>query len=100
MWVLYDMFVVEGFCLFGWSWVELEGGLYFWFCVLVLLEMGLVLVFCWVCFDVGVFYVFGEFCFGDYLVWNFVWVSFGVLSEVDLVEVGCCFVSVVKCFSL
>ena len=54
--------------------------------------------FCHACIREGVLYVPGDLCFGDVAPKNFVRLSFGVLSESNLVEAGRRFVTVAKQF--
>lgn len=70
----------------GWRWEKPTGGLYLWLEGPASLDTGLDSAFCRSCVDAGVLYVPGDLCFGDKPARNFARLSFGVLSEPNLVE--------------
>jgi 2-aminoadipate transaminase len=70
----------------GWRWEKPTGGLYLWLEAPASLDTGLDSVFCRACIAAGVLYVPGDLCFGDQPARNFVRLSYGVLSEANLVE--------------
>lgn len=70
----------------GWRWEKPAGGLYLWLEAPTNLDTGLDSAFCKACVEAGVLYVPGDLCFGDRPSRNFVRLSYGVLSETNLVE--------------
>lgn len=70
----------------GWRWEKPTGGLYLWLEGPASLDTGLDSSFFRACVDAGVLYVPGDLCFGDHVSRNFVRLSYGVLSEQNLVE--------------
>jgi len=88
----------EGLAALGWRWAEPTGGLYLWLEAPLELDTAMDSAFCHACIREGVLYVPGDLCFGDVAPKNFVRLSFGVLSESNLVEAGRRFVTVAKQF--
>ncbi len=99
MHALHDTLIEEGLKKLGWSWVQPEGGLYLWLEAPKNIDTGLDSNFCHRCIEAGVLYVPGELCFGDDVPKNFVRLSFGVLSELDLREAGRRFAQVARDYS-
>ena len=95
---LHSVLKAEGLSALGWRWAEPTGGLYLWLEAPPALDTSMDSAFCHACIREGVLYVPGDLCFGDVAPKNFVRLSFGVLSESDLVEAGRRFVTVAKRF--
>jgi 2-aminoadipate transaminase len=95
---LHGVLEAEGLSALGWRWAEPTGGLYLWLEAPLALDTSMDSAFCHACIREGVLYVPGDLCFGDVAPKNFVRLSFGVLSESDLVEAGRRFVTVAKRF--
>jgi len=84
--VLHTALEAGGLRAKGWRWEKPTGGLYLWLEAPASLDTGLDSAFCCGCVDAGVLYVPGDLCFGDKPAKNFVRLSYGVLSEPNLVE--------------
>jgi 2-aminoadipate transaminase len=99
MHALQGVLEAEGMRTLGWRWTEPTGGLYLWLEAPAALDTSMDAPFCHACIREGVLYVPGDLCFGDFAPKNFVRLSFGVLSESNLVEAGRRFVTVAKRFA-
>lgn len=91
--------IEAGLPALGWKWTAPAGGLYLWLEAPPSIDTGMDAAFCHACVTAGVLYVPGDLCFGDDAPGNFIRLSFGVLTEADLIEAGRRFAGVAKRFA-
>jgi hypothetical protein len=84
--LLHEALRAENLPALGWRWDVPTGGLYLWLEAPPTIDTRMDHAFCRACVAAGVLYVPGELCFGDMPTPRHVRLSFGVLTEADLVE--------------
>ncbi len=89
----------EGLETVGWEWKKPLGGLYLWLKAPEELDTRMGSEFWEACCRNGVLYVPGDLCYGGVKVFDSVRLSFGVLSEKNLMEAARRFTETAKLFS-